>query len=130
METYNAFINFALNAGLFGIAGFFIKRWMGTMESRADTNAKNITLNRDIADEELKTAIQINREEYKERSNEIIKRLDEVCEHMEVANGRTRKLELKQEELRGDLKTQIALCRLRNGGRRSTDKCVPTEAEE
>lgn len=127
----NILLNFSLNAGLLATVIFFIKRWMTTMEKRADTNAENISTNRKEANEEIKNAIETNRQEYKERSNEIIKRLDDVCRHMEVANGRTAKLELKQEKLNGNLRTQIALCQSRNPGRRVTDAgCAANVFEE
>jgi exonuclease VII large subunit len=72
---------------------------------------------------ELQDAIHKNRLEYKESSMEIIKRLDAVNTHMEIANGRTAKNELMIVKLEGCLKTQKEICKQRNSGRRSSDHC-------
>jgi hypothetical protein len=76
---------------------------------------------------ELRDAIHENRIEYKEQCVEILKRLDDVNAHMLIANGRTAKNELMIVKVEGCLKTQMALCKQRNSGRRSSDHCDPEE---
>lgn len=114
MESSYLIGGMAWNAGLVAIAGFFIKRWMNTMETKANVNADNIAkqaewTSKELArftattTEDLKEAIKENRTEYNHKADNIIKSIDKLSDHMVVANGRTSKLE-------GRLETQIKLC--------------------
>jgi hypothetical protein len=91
--------NMAWNAGLVAITGFFIKKWM----------------------EKVDTSISDNRTERKQEIKEVKESIDKLADHVDIANGRTGKLETKIEK-------QIALCTERNNNevcgrrnRRATD---------
>ncbi len=79
--------NMIWNGALVGVAAFFIRKWMGSVEQ---------------------TSID-NKEEYKERANTIIESINKLSDHVATANGRTSTLETK-------VATQIALCQERNSG--------------
>jgi len=114
MESAYLIGGMAWNAALVAVAGFFIKRWMSTMESRANTNANNIArqsewVSKELAGfaattiDDLKESIKENRTEYNRRADTIIQSIDKLSDHMAIANGRTAKLE-------GRLETQIKVC--------------------
>ena len=128
------------NTGLVAVAGYFIKKWMGAVELKGKHNAELIAKHTQwtqdelakftaMTTSELKDCIHENRTEYKEKSAEIIDSIKELSAHVSIANGRTTKNELATEKLAGVVKTQIALCKERNSGRRSTDHCMGSEEE-
>lgn len=155
MENANLstiFISFGLNGGLITVAGFFIKKYLDRLEERGNANAEGVAEAKKKAAEELarvtehtavtlekynakitrelKEAIHENKMEYKEQSLEIIRRLDDVNAHMVIANGRTAKNEIAIVRVEGAVKTQIALCKQRNFGRRATDHCESVIEDE
>jgi hypothetical protein len=118
--------------GLVAIAGYFIKKWMTSIENKhkesviavatvardtaaavatvaRDTAAAVATINKETRDEstrqtaEIKDGIKANRDEYIRVSGEIKTSIDTLAEHQRVANGRTGSLESK-------LERQVAIC--------------------
>ena len=134
METTFVIGNFVGNAGLIAAAGFIIKKWIGDQESKVqktandleehtkDTSAKLAAFTKETT-ETLKESIKENREDFKERADTIIDRLEKLSDHVATANGRTTKNEIAISDLAGNVKTQIALCKARNDGRRLSDRC-------
>lgn len=126
--------NMAWNAILIATAGFFVKKWITDVESKGKLTAFNLEEHtKDVSDklaaftkettETLKDSIKENREDFKERSDTIIDRLEKLSDHVATANGRTTKNEIAISDLAGNVKTQIALCKARNDGRRLSDRC-------
>jgi F0F1-type ATP synthase membrane subunit b/b' len=134
------------------LAVYFMKKYLDRLEARGQTNAEGVEEAKEKAElvqakaaeglailaketaialkdanasitNDLRECIHENRREYKECHNETIKRLDDMTEQMRIANGRTRKNELANETVKGLVMTQIALCKDRNSGRRSSDRC-------
>ena len=116
--------NMVWNAGLVGVAGLLIKKWMSGVERGREANAKAIAINdKEVREKieavtqqiasEIKIAIHENRIEYARQSAEINRSIKDLADHVAVANGRTAKLETK-------VTTQIALCQERNNGSRET----------
>lgn len=144
MDTF-AISNMAWTTILVAIAGYSVKKWIAGVESKEKENSNSIVANEKYTSDKLailtkdtseklaeftkttmdalQVAIHENRDDFRERTDEIIRRIDKLSDHVATANGRTTKNELAITELAGNVKTQIALCKDRNNGRRATDKC-------
>jgi len=121
-----------VNGFLFALVAFFIQRWMNRVEAdrkedrddvrriaeevsdRAEQTAKSVAEKTASTAEEIKVRIDGNRRFYettfetnKEQYKEIKKEIEKLSKHMEVANGRTGKLEK-------DLAEQVLACKMRN----------------
>lgn len=104
---------------LVGVSGFFIRRWIVSVEKKGDCNTSEIKEKSEV----LFHTIERHRSERRQDIQRIVDSIDKLSDHVATANGRTSKLEIK-------LHTQMALCRERNGGRRITDKCQSSEESE
>ena len=102
-----------LESIIFTIMGGFIKHWINGMEKTTENNKIELANKTDRTTRELQDAIKYNRDEYHEGINRVVDSIDKLSAHMEVANGRTGKLETRLAE-------QVAACRTRNSGDRST----------
>lgn len=123
----NVLANGSVILGSVSVNVYLLKKWMNTRET-AEINLRKEMINtttkitEDLsakhkeATEEIKDKIAENKTFYSISYDKIEKGIDRLVEQQRIANGRTGKLE-------GIVKTQIALCKERNQGRRITDKC-------
>ena len=113
MENF-AIGNMAWNAGLVGIIGFFIKRFMDKTENRIDRNKEEAKKDNQEKHDDLKERIQANREFYHATYKDLKEDIKVISDLQKIANGRVSKLETNVHDLDISVRTQVKLCKQRN----------------
>lgn len=123
-----------VNVVLVTIVIYFGKKWINGIEAKIKddkiaSEESVSTLRNDFSNcmsessKEVKEMIRENKDVYNQHSLEIKESINSLVEQVKIANGRTHKNELYIENVKSMVKTQIALCQERNGGRRISDRC-------
>ena len=113
MENF-AIGNMAWNAGLVGIIGFFIKRFMDKTENRIDRNKEEAKKDNQEKHDDLKERIQANREFYHVTYKDLKEDIKVISDLQKIANGRVSKVETNVHDLDVSVRTQVKLCKQRN----------------
>ena len=106
--------NMAWNAGLVGIIGFFIKRFMDKTENRIDRNKEEAKKDNQEKHDDLKERIQANREFYHATYKDLKEDIKVISDLQKIANGRVSKVETNVHDLDISVRTQVKLCKQRN----------------
>ena len=93
------------NGGLVVVVGFLIKNWMDGVKITMTENK-----------EDLKSNISTNRTFYQDTYHDLKKDIGEIYELQRIQNGNVAKVT-------AEIATQVALCKGRNEGRRTSDRC-------
>jgi hypothetical protein len=122
--------NFIANAGLVAIVGWFIKKWINKTEATVESTASALAAVTLQHGKDLAEVTEKNRKEVKEAESELLtiakenrKSINDLVIQVKVANGRTSSLETEIVRVEGVILTQTALCKQRNEGRRTSDRC-------